>query len=578
VPSTATPSSTLRLLDIGAGDGRVLKAAAKAIGSQSTVHYIEKSQHHRGGMPADWYLMGVDFHHTTLVDKEVDVIFCNPPYREYQEWARRILEEAQPFTRIYLVIPDRWDTSEVIHNILTERKIKPQILGSYGFTDADRKARGTVHLLRFDVPGEQVSGDPFDTFFDAHFPEAAEEPEMEEPEEDPADATRPTRESQMELMLQSYTRRLAQLEENFRAVCRLDPQLLQEFQLDRRSLAQSLKGKIKDLKVRSWERLFAHLEVVNRKLTSKSREKLLSRIRQHTCLDFNQDNILAVLEWVVQNANLYMDEQFVEVYERLMERANIDAYKSNQRVFKDYKFGYGHFSYRHNKEHHDAMGPVRLKVGHRIVLECVGGLYNGPFDFEKNKLSARAAEFLCDLMTLANTLGFLTVDRMPQERAWEGSEARTFYWHDGTERALLFEVRAFKNGNLHLRFDPRFVQALNIQYGKLRGWLHSPEEAADELDVDEANTSCCIGHTHYTNIPESENSIHWPRELKKSPPPPIEDRALLIDQFARPTTLSHRRCNAVVRAGSKPRLPLSASVKPLNRLQRFRPSKAAYGG
>jgi hypothetical protein len=258
---------------------------------------------------------------------------------------------------------------------------------------------------------------------------------------------------------------------------------------------------------------------VNRKLTKKSRDRLTERLTRHTALEFNQANVLAVLEWVVANANLYLDDQFIEVYERLMERANIDAYKSNQRVFKEYNFGYGHFSYRHDRERFDTqVGPARLKVGHRIVLECVGGLYNGPWDHEKNKLSDMAASFISDLMTIANTLGFLTVDRMPQEGAWEGSEAQVFKWNDGEGRALLFEVRAFKNGNLHLRFDPRFIHALNIQYGKLRGWLHGAEEAVVELGVDEAEALCCISHTHYTNIPESENSIHWPRDLKRNPP------------------------------------------------------------
>lgn len=37
------------------------------------------------------------------------------------------------------------------------------------------------------------------------------------------------------------------------------------------------------------------------------------------------------------------------------------------------------------------------------------------------------------------------------------------------------------NQNMHVRFSQDFIRALNVEMGRLQGWLHSPEEAAEEL-------------------------------------------------------------------------------------------------
>lgn len=51
---------------------------------------------------------------------------------------------------------------------------------------------------------------------------------------------------------------------------------------------------------------------------------------------------------------------------------------------------------------------------------------------------------------------------------------------------LLFDVRAFKNRNLHIRFAKPFILALNVEHGRLKGWLHSREQAAEELQDNDA--------------------------------------------------------------------------------------------
>ena len=71
-----------------------------------------------------------------------------------------------------------------------------------------------------------------------------------------------------------------------------------------------------------------------------------------------------------------------------------------------------------------------------------------------------------------------------------------FYFHpaDGSPAQLLFDARAFKNGNLHLRLHQHFILALNVEHGRLKGWLHDAQEAAAELgDIEAAS----FWNTHY---------------------------------------------------------------------------------
>jgi len=44
------------------------------------------------------------------------------------------------------------------------------------------------------------------------------------------------------------------------------------------------------------------------------------------------------------------------------------------------------------------------------------------------------------------------------------------------------EVRAYMNGNLHIKFNQAFMLALNVEIGRLQGWIHNAQHAAEEMD------------------------------------------------------------------------------------------------
>ena len=97
------------VLDIGAGDGRVLNVLTK--GQQ---YAIEKSTRLIKAMGKKICIVGTDFLEQTLIDKRVDNVYSNPPYKVFEEWCEKIILEAN-CNYIYLTIPTRWIKSQKIN-------------------------------------------------------------------------------------------------------------------------------------------------------------------------------------------------------------------------------------------------------------------------------------------------------------------------------------------------------------------------------------------------------------------------------------------------------------------------------
>jgi hypothetical protein len=470
-------SHSKSFLDIGAGNGKVLKRVREKFDSVNRYQFVEKSQFHNSNMDRDFCLMGTDFHKTTFIDKEVDIVFCNPPYSEFKEWTRKILREFCQGTLIYMVIPERWESDIEIQDVLRDRKIDADIVGSFDFENSeDRKARAKVHLVRFYIRKLSDKGDPFYNFFSETF----DYPEPKTKEESDGESAKESNlvegKNLIERLCSIYDSRLLTLQENYKRICELDFSLLSEFEISKQSLSNSLRSKIQGLKKQCWKELFDGMDGINEKLTKSSRNKMLSLLNDRTGVDFNRENCYNVVLWVVKNANKYFEDQFLDIYDKMTEFANVENYKSNKRVFTKDKFRYSNLYHAESQD----VTHYKLKIGNRIVLERCGGLYKSEYSYQKG-ISESAATFIGDLMTIANNLGFKVVSERPQPYEWDDNGAREFFVEIDGRKELIFRVRAFYNGNMHFQFLPEFIHALNIQHGKLRGWISSREEAEREL-------------------------------------------------------------------------------------------------
>lgn len=479
------------VLDIGAGDGRVLLKIRKQL-EHCELMAIEKSTVHQEAMDKDIVIVGTDFHEQQLASKQVSVIFCNPPYSDFENWSEKIIREANAFA-VYLVIPQRWATSERIKSAMKFRGVTAHVLGQFDFLDADRKARAKVELLRIRYADDR--DEAYGKLFEEQFRElydkfdalnvdpksgknVEEAGNDEEPPFIPGGKYRPFGQLKTgphipDQLVEFYTQESEVIVRNFQAMRSLDAEILRELGVAPKTIMTALKKRQEEIKAQYWRELFNRIEAITRRLTHESREQLLKRLNGQMQVDFTISNIYAVILWVIKNANAYMDEQLIKVYGNMIDAANVVNYKSNKRVFEQ------------NQWRHMSESNSHFALDYRIVTHRFGGVRK----WYDDGLTESSAKFLGDLCTLACNLGF-KCDTQPAalverncRKNWKAGELEQFFFTRDGQREVLFEARAFLNGNIHLRFNKDFMLALNVEHGRLKGWIHTAKEAVDELQT-----------------------------------------------------------------------------------------------
>lgn len=464
------------VLDVGAGNGKVLLALKEQAGF-STLLAIEKSSLLCRQMPDDILIVGTEFAEQSLLSKPVDVLFSNPPYSQFETWAEKILRQAAA-KLVYLVIPVRWEHSAVIQSAIAFREAEVTHVGQFDFENAeDRQARAQVHLLRIELPHGQ--DDAFERFFQEQFAELIHRFETKEPQAQEEKPARPFHAlvvgpNYPEALVNLYQQEMANIQRNYQLVNQLDVELLRELEVKPPKIMECLKARLNGLRHEYWHELFSHLSTVTDRLTAKSRKQLLATLHRHVQVDFTLNNIFEIVIWVIKNANRYIDRQLLETYELMVDKCNVHLYRSNHRVWVEERWRYQ----GEEKNSH-------YYLDYRIVTHRLGGIRTG-YSFDRG-LEESAAEFLGDLLTLAHNLGFNcpTVDHRltrNERDTWTSGKSHCFYFtNQRGQTETLFDVRAFKNRNLHLRLHKSFIVALNVEHGRLRGWLRSAREAVEEL-------------------------------------------------------------------------------------------------
>ena len=487
------------ILDCGAGDGRMLVRLA---GDHGKKYSIEKSAILASRQAREIIPVGTNFYESTLIDKKVDGVVCNPPYSDYENWAAKIIKEANA-PDVYLVIPERWEKSETIALALESRNADTNILYTGDFLNADRQARAKIHIVHVNLAGR--SGriddryystrhrtpvvDPFEAWFKETFPE----PKIYATEgQEQALKAKVKREMVMgnnliRTLVQLYQHEMAELHRNYAAACSLDPDLLKELNVSYDGLRQAIKQRITGLKNLYWKELFHSYDSITSRLTTASRNNLLEKLNQNTAVDFTEDNAYAITLWVIKNANHYFDEQLVGLVERMIDRANIVLYKSNQRTFRDEEWRY---TYGRGSRVPEEL--ERFRLDYRIVLERMGGISTSDYSWERERnggLTHTAADFLSDILSVARTLGWNCQDTVSHQgcspRRWVSNQKQSFVCANGKP---LMQVRAFKKGTVHVQFSPEFMLRLNVEFGRLKGWVKDHHQAAEEMHVTPAET------------------------------------------------------------------------------------------
>lgn len=479
------------ILDIGCGNGGFFQKLCTDETFKNISKYgIEKSMILSEQLPDNIVLLGTDFNQQTLIDKKVDVIFCNPPYSEYETWAEKIILQGN-CKAIALVIPSRWAKNEHIKYALERRNMKAEVIGTYNFENAERKARATVDLIfitaktniRFKC--SESLKDPFDVWFDDTFKISAETYEyktkLNSDREQEIKNELAIKGDTAEMLVQFYNRDMDKLYNNYRKLEELDADLFNELKVNVQMLKESLKKRLQGLKHIYWDLLFKKYDKVTSRLTSTGRRKVINRLNDNTAIDFTLENIFQLTLWIIKHSNTLFDEQITEYFYSLCNTENIQRYKSNKRWSDDdWRYmkenlydKFGHFQEKKARQLKNIMLDYRI-----IVTACI--------NFEtvwRTKFSESCHDFLSDTVVIGKNLGFDIDFNFPNAYDdiyiddWKNFDIKT------TDGKVFANVKLYKNGNRHVKFCKEFMQKLNVEMARINHWIQDKTEVSKEMDI-----------------------------------------------------------------------------------------------
>lgn len=475
------------ILDIGCGNGSFFdkyEASVKKFADENNPMMnikffgIEKSQTLINNIKNDVVILGTEFFDQSLIDKEIDVSFCNPPYSEYESWVEKIIFESMS-DFIYFVIPDRWEKSERISFALKERQFKTTVLGNFDFNNAERKARAKVCLVKLE--SNHKTKDAFNFWFDKTFSIDCKEkinPIYQHEKIENIEKELVQTEDFVSQIVSFYNKDMEKLYSNYKSLENLDYQILKELNVDIKMLKDALKEKIKGKKNVYWNLLFKRYTKITERLTCDTRKKLLEKVYKNTNIDFTEKNIMTVTLWVIKNANSYFESQLKDYFLRLANPESIVRYKSNKRYNDDdWKYLKEEFakSWNHNKE-----SVKNYMLDYRIICE-------GYSNFDRDWLSDSAFELIRDTVVIAKNLGFKFDNIFSSDvRAEKAFKNKDILYSDGT---VFCNIKLYQNGNRHFKFDKKFMKKMNVEVSRLNGWIRSKEEAKSELGLNDDDVS-----------------------------------------------------------------------------------------
>ncbi|MCG9575478.1 DUF4942 domain-containing protein [Vibrio tubiashii] len=518
---TSRYNESVKVLDIGAGDGRVLSALTNALETcesrtiKGEQYAIEKATIH-----TDTYrsknitLLGTDFNEINFISKNADIAFCNPPYSEFSFWMSTLIMQLN-FKLMYVVIPERWQTDPLIQQAIEQRGVTSvEILSESDFLDGDRQARAKVHVLRiafndFKVEAEKAAkvnetrnsrgwgyepeigrnkSCPFQLFIETElglkqshsqttnkFHEFAEKERIRKAMETEGTASYELVASRGVLwaLLDNYERDLAHTLSEYKKISALDAALLAELGVEYKSIREGIKEKLFGYRSVYWALLFDELEALSSRLTSTHRQNLLNTLNANA-LDFTYTNAIYIISYAVEMANELIEESLIDVFKSLTSEASIlRHYKSNEHMYSD--------RWRYNDESPNKH--AKYLLDYRFVSSHHSNFEYGFMSDESKGLTEDARRFCNDLLVMLKLLGY---GNLTKDRAYNTLDKGDVLMMRGTtpegKTEDLIKIRFHKNGNRHITFSQQAMLRLNVTVSRLLGWVRTKEQFEQEGD------------------------------------------------------------------------------------------------
>ncbi|EJL6679602.1 DUF4942 domain-containing protein [Vibrio cholerae] len=507
----------LKILDIGAGDGRVLKYFFNFFEENHPktsikLYAIEKSNVHiKSYRKNDISLLGTDFFSTNLISKNCDFAFTNPPYSSFAPWVSALISQLN-FKIMYAIIPERWQSDGAIKEAIDKRQITSvKIIAESDFVEADRKARAKVHLVRFafnDFEKESADANEFNRKFkdrrnySPYFPSIGHKStcpfqlfiENELNLKQTYNATTEQFKSYKEVerirdmlkgengtsrelvesrgvllaLLDNYSRDMEKVLTDYKKISEISPQLLMELGVEYKSIRDGVEEKLLGFRNVYWELLFEELDDLTSRLTHKNSVLILNTLKANS-LDFTYENAVYMISYAVEYGNELIEDSLIHVFKNLTAETSIlRHYKSNTHMYKD--------RWRYNSE--SANQFAKYVLDYRFVVSY-------GYNFSGGTLSKERQHDLNDIFVMLGLLGYASVSMEVHKSSIEpGKEYSVFGTDPEGKRIVLLKCRFYLNGNVHFKFDQKVMLRLNVTASRLLGWVRFKGDFFDETDMD----------------------------------------------------------------------------------------------
>ncbi len=399
--------------------------------------------------------------------------------------------------RAYLVLPRRWKDSKTIAASIAKRGVTTRVIHTDDFqSDADRTARAVIDIVEVSYPKKDTGwkeepADPFDAWFDQNistFDQEASDSKLADSAS--RDLARLHKLDTIPSLVAAHDEEFARLEANYRAVFSLDYAILKELGVTKEAVRDGIKTKMAGLKTKYWALLFDHLDSITSRLSTATKAAFVEKLNGRASVAFTARNVYAIVVWAIKNANRYFDEQTVHFYRAISTFDGVQNYVSNQRTWSRDQWRYTH-------PDREAERPVRYALDYRIVVERYQAIFKsdmfGGYEYPGN-LHRRCHEIIADCVAVLGNLGFRARGESSLNRQWTSGSWQNWYLGDSGD--ILFQVKAYMNGNVHFRFMPDAIKALNVEAGRLLGWLRTPADVETELGYSAEDAARFFLSTH----------------------------------------------------------------------------------
>jgi hypothetical protein len=500
-------NETVKFLDIGAGDARVILDVQKAFSDSENFHIdgyaIEKATVH-----TDTYrtknitLIGTEFDQINFISKQAEICFTNPPYERFNSWMQTLINHLQ-FGILYAILPERWIDDQGIKEAMKFRGIEyAEVLDEDDFLDGDRAARAKVHLIRFsfeDLNPENLeprtrrykptigrdSSDPFQLFLENELGLKKTYSDTTEKFNEYTQRERIKKEMATEgtqsfelvesrgilwALLDNYEVDLARTLDQYKLISQISPQLLQELGVNYDNLRNGAKEKLLGYRNVYWGLLFEKLEAISSRLTSKHQKALLTKLSSNA-LDFTYTNSIYIINYAVETGNELIEESLLDVYQGLTSPDSISKYyKSNQHIYKD--------DWRYNQDENQK---AKYLLDYRFIHSSYSNFSS--HSWEKG-LCENARGFTNDLLVSFKLLGYANLYLTSSYDSILAGEKVSIMGTDPEGEVIeLLQIKFFGNGNKHLKYDKKAMLRLNVTCSRLLGWVRTKEDFTNESDT-----------------------------------------------------------------------------------------------